>query len=471
MSRSWYEVISSCEQYWKLQCKRSGVFQDLHLLRKEMLKFGCFRALFSALLKFKARLKPQLLSLNERKVDAKYKAHLPNGCYHTWSFPSKNASISVYNANLESSEQMSSCEVSDIFPHGYPVVVWSSSINNGALLCTNNGKWLRFIFPGDNLSPSAFIWEEDKIRSFVYHVAGSCPNCSLVVIMSGRRNAESLWELEALQFKQGQKEVIAIKTKFPFFPSGIDSTIASEGLDPFHVHRVFLLSQCPSSSDSCFMTSECKYMKHWLLIQFGYSVVVFELIISNFQCSVSTPFKIWCPSDQPEDFLFPMFRSDTTCLFSKDYTLVALCKTNDMKEVHLWNRESGREYRVITPDRPGRLPASETSKCLAIGHLFTVISRFMYSSAGLPSVFIMSTESGNMFYECDLSVINVPLASKLQHCYKREEEFGFYEGLFHLFEMSPHQMWLDTLKHTGPQCLCLIENSVHPHNCVVTFTF
>ena len=472
VSRSWYEVISSCEQYWKLQCKQSGVFRDLDLLQKEMLEFGSFWALFSALFKFKARLRPQLLSLTERKLDGSdiYWTHIPNGCYHSCPF-SVNASISVYNASFESSEQVSHCEVGDIFPHGYPSVEWSFPINDGALLCTNNGKWVRFIFPGGNLSPSSFTWEEDEIRSFVYDVPGSCPNCSLVVIVSKVQNDESLWELEALQLKKGHKEVITIRTKFPFFPSDIDSATASEDWNPFCAHRVFLLPQCPSSSDSCLMTSECKYTKHWLLIQFGYLVVIFELIISNFQCSVSTPFKIWYPTGQPEGFLFS---SATKCLLSKDYTLVALCKTKDMREVHLWNRESGREYKVVTPNLSGTsrwFPSSETSECLAVGHLFTIISRYIYSPAGLPIIYIMSTVSGNVFHECDLNVVNVPLASKLQHCYKQEAKFSTFEGLLLLFEMSPCQLWLDTLRYTDPQCLCLIGNPGPRHNCIVTFTF
>ena len=428
-----------------------------------MLKFGSFRALFSALLKFKVRFKLKLLSLRENKLDTKQCIPLSNGYYY--SCPTlKNASISVFSARSISSEQASSCVIEHIFPHGYPSVVWSSSCDNGVLLCTNNGKWLRFDFPADSLLPSSCTWEEDSIRSFIYCIAGSCPNCSLIVIMGKRRNLELLWELELLQLRKGHENVTTVRTKFPFFPSDLDSTVileAREGLDPIRVHRVCVVPLHQSSFDSCLNEHNCT--KHRVLIQFGYAVVIFELTATDSQCSVSSPLKLWCPNHHSQDFLFS---STTTCLLSKDRTIVALYKHNNMTEVNLWNIENGREYRVVVPNQ-SKIRSSKATKCLAIGHLFTVIAQ--YHSGCLPTIYIMSTKSGAAFCECDLDTIKLPLVSKITSCYLQETEQ--FKELLNSLEIGPYQLWMNTLKHGGPQDLCAVVCLSAQDSCVITITF
>ena len=173
MSREWYAVIDSCEPYWKLQCIHSGVFQDLDLLQTEMVKFGSFKVLFLALLKLKTRLEPELLTLEQIKLSNKQCSPLLNGFYYTC--PSMvNASISVFKCRSRSSKRAASATIEDVFPHGYPSILWSSSSNNEVLLYTNNGNWLRFRFPSDESHvPSACGWEEESVRSFIYHIAGS----------------------------------------------------------------------------------------------------------------------------------------------------------------------------------------------------------------------------------------------------------------------------------------------------------
>ena len=434
-----------------------------------MLKFGSFRALFSALLKFKVRFKPKLLSLRENKLDTKQCIPISNGYYYS-CLTLKNASISVFSARSISSEQASSCVIEHVFPHGYPSVVWSSSSDNGVLLCTNNGKWLRFDFPADSLLPSSCVWEEDSIRSFIYCIAGSCPNCSLIVIMGKRRNLESLWELELLQLRKGHKNVTIVRTNFPFFPSDLDSTIileAGEGLDPFCVHRVCVVPLHQSSFDSCLNEHNCT--KHRLLIQFGYTIVVFELTTTDSRCSVSPPLKVWYPSYRSQDFIYS---SATTCLLSKDLTIVALCKSNNMKEVNLWSIENGREYRVAIPNQSktdSNVQSSKATKCLAVGHLFTVIAQ--YHSGCLPIIYIMSTEIGAVFCECDLNAVKLPLVSKITSCYLQETEQ--HNKLLKSLEIGPCQLWLNTVKHggTGSQDLCVIVCLSAQDSCILTITF
>ena len=415
-----------------------------------MLKFGSFRALFSALLKFKARLKPELLTFTENKLNINQCSPLSNGYYYSCS-TSRNASISV---SLISSKQVSSCTVENVFPRGYPSLVWSSLSDNGVLLCINNGKWLRFYFPSDNsLLPSVCTWEEDRVRSFIYHIAGSCPNCCLVVVVGKRRNLESLWELETLQFRKGIKNVITITRRFTFFPSDLDSTTtleASESLDPFRVHRVCVVPLYQSSSNSCI--NEHDNTEHRLLIQFGYAIVVFELSTSDSQCSVSTPLKVWCPNHHSQDFLFP---SVTMCLLSKDLTIIALCKSNNTKKVHLWNTENGKEYRVVIPNQSEKVQSSKVTKCLAVGHLFTVVAK--YCGGRLPTIYIMSTESGGVFCECNLNAVRLPLISMITSCYLQETNFVEHKKLLNLLESGPCQIWLNTLKHSGPQDLCIVS--------------
>lgn len=472
MSRSWHAVINSCEPYWKLQCIQSDIFQDLDLLQNEMLKFGNFRALFSALLKFKARFKPEKLSLRENKLDTKQCIPVSNGYYYSCP-TSRNASISVFNTRSISSEQVSSCTIEHVFPHGYPSVVWSSSRDNGALLCTNNGKWLKFDFPANSHLPnSVCTWEEDSIRSYIYHTAGSCPNCYLIVIMGKRRSLNSLWELNLLQLRKGHKSVITVETRFSFSPSDLDSSTttleAGEGLDPFRIHRVCMVPLHQSSTDSCL--NEHNSTKHRLLIQFGYAVAMFELTASTSHCSVSAPLKVWCPNHQPQDFLFS---SATACLLSKDLTIIALCKSNNMKEVNLWNIENGREYRVVIPSQSknSKVQSSEASKCLAVGHLFTAIAKCC--GGCLPTIYIMSTESGVVFCESDLNAVKSPIATKITSYYIQKADYPEqHKKLLNCLEIGPHQIWLDTLRHSGSQHLCVVVARLSVHdNSIVTIAF
>ena len=470
VSRSWHAVINSCELYWKLQCIQSGVFQDLDLLQNEMLKFGSFKGLFSALLKFKARFKPENLTLRENKLDTKQCIPLSKGYYY--SCPTcRNASVSVYNTRSTSSEQASSSTIEQVFPHGYPSVVWSSSSENGVLLCTNNGKWLMFDFPADFLLPnSVHVWEEDSIRSYVYHVAGSCPNCCFIVIMGKRRNLESLWELELLQLRKEHRNVIAVKTTFLFFPNDLDSSATSleagEGLDPFRVHRVSVLPLHQSFIDSCL--NDFNSTKHWLLIQFGYAVVMFELSASTSYCSASAPLKVWCPNHQPQDYLFP---NATACLLSKDMTIVALCKSNNMEEVNLWNIENGREYRVVVPNQ-SKNSKVQSCKCLAIGHLFTVVAKCC--GGCLPTIYVISTGSGVVICESDLNAIKSPIASKITSDYDIMQKANYIEQhkeLLNSIEAGPCQIWLDTLGHSGLQNLCVVACLSARGSSTVTFVF
>ncbi len=430
-----------------------------------MLEFGSFRALFSALFKFKTRFKSKKLSLSENKLDTKRCTPLTNGYYYSCP-TSRNASISVFDARSIPSKQVSSCTVEHVFPHGYPSVMWSSSSDTGVLLCTNNGKWLKFNFPADCLLTNCVhTWEEASIRSYIYHVAGSCPNCCVVVIMGKRRNIESLWELEVLQLREGRKSVIAVKTRFSFFPSDLESSTttleAEGGFDPFRVHRVCVVPLRQFSADSCH-NEEHDPTKHWLLIQFGYAIVMFELTTNISHCSVSAPLKAWCPNHQPQDFLFP---SATTCLLSTDLTIIAICKSNDTKEVNLWNTENGREYRVAIPN----IQSSKTSKCLAIGHLFTVIA--MQCGSCLPTIYIVSTESGAVFCESDLNAIKSPTAT-LSYYMQKADYTERYKQILNSLEAGPCQIWLDTLRHGGPQHLGVIAHlSACDTYTVTTITF
>lgn len=477
MSRAWHEVIGSCELYWKLQCICVGKFQDLGLLQGEMIKFGSYREFFSALIKFKVRFKPQRLTLELAKLSKKQCSPLHNGYY--CSCPTAmNASISVFkHSSVSSVKRTASATIENVFPRGYPSVLWSSSSDSGVLLYTNNGCWLRFHFLTDSSDPlTACVWKEERIRSFVYHIAGCCSNCCLVVIMGKRRNSESLWEMEVLQLRRGQQNVSIVSTSLNFLPSDLDTknTLeeADNSLDPFRVHSVSVLPLGQSLSDSCL--NDCNHdqesRKHRLLVQFGYVVAVFELSTSYSCCSISSPLKVWCPNQHKQDFLYP---GATTCFLSQDRTIVALFNSNNMKEINVWNMENGKECKVAVPNHPGKARSLKFTKCLAVGHLFTVVAKFLGSY--LPTIYIMSTDTGSLFCECDLNSINSPLVSKITSCYFQmiivREVTQQHQKLLNALELSSHRTWLDTLAHSNVQDLCLIPCvSAHETN-VITIAF
>ena len=447
-------MVDSCEPYWKFQCIRSGLFQDLDLLQREVSKFGSFKELLTSLIKFKTCFKPDTLTLKQSKLCNKDCNPIGNGFYY--SCPSTvNASISVFKLpSTTSVKRTMSYSVENVFPHGYPSVVWSSSSDSGVLLCTNNGHWLRYCFPTDGCtSPSAHSWEEEHVRSFVYHVAGCCPSCCLVVIMSKRRNSESLWELEALQLRKGHHNVSSVSTKFHFYPSELDAWLEDrESLDPFRVHSVNL-SQ--SFSDSCVRECDGRLTKHRLLVQFGYAMVMFELSTSESQCSLSAPLTTWCPSHQSQDFLYPY---SSECLLSKDRAVIALCKSNDTREINVWHPSDEKESRVAIPSRPRKATSHQFTKCLAIGRLFTVVAKCLGDC--LPVLYVMSTDSGGLFCECDLNSIKSSLLTKVTSCYFQmtviREVTQQHKELLDMLELGNQREWLDSLMHTGVRDLCRI---------------
>ena len=443
------------------------------------MKFGSYKELFLALIKFKIRFKPQRLTLELAKLNEKQCSPLHNGFYYSCP-TAMNGSISVFkHSSVSSVKQTASATIENVFPRGYPSVLWSSSSDSGVLMYTNNGCWLRFHFLIDNCDPpTACVWKEESIRSFIYHIAGCCPNCFLVVIMGKRRNSESLWEIEVLQLRRGQENVLTVSTRLHFLPSDLDSNNtleeANHSLDPFRVHSVSVLPLGQSLSDSCL--NDCNHdqesCKHRLLVQFGYAVAVFELSTSYSCCSVSSPLKIWCPNQHTQDFLYP---SATTCLLSKDCTIVALCKSVFiMKEINVWNMESGKECKVAIPNHPGKARSPKFTKCLAVGHLFTVVAKFLGSC--LPTIYIMSTDTGGLFCECDLNSINSPLVSKITSCYFQMivvwEVTHQHQRLLNAIELSSHQTWMNTLVHDSDvQDLCLIPCVSAHETSVITISF
>ena len=470
-------MINSCEPYWKLQCIRTGLFHDLDLLQREMIKFGSFKELFSALLKFKRHIKPELLTLEQTKLCNKLCSPLLNDFYY--SCPTTiNANISVFKRPSISSKQTQTCTVENVFLHGYPSILWSSSSSNRVLLCTNNGRWLKFHFPADDSCPSsAHTWEDDSVRSFIYHVAGSCPNCSFIVIMGKRRDADSLWKLETLQLKMGHQNVVTVAVKLHFFPRELDVSDTEdeqEGLDPLRVHSLSLIPLCQSSPDSCLHNQEhegnCDYTKHRLLVQFGYGVVVFELSTSISQCIISTPLKIWCPNQPTQDFLYT---SSTQCMLSNDCVLVALCKSNVMREINVWNMENGKECTVFIPNYSDKTKLKKLTKFLAVGHLFTVVAKYL--GGCLPNIYIMSTVSGGVFCECDLNTVKSPLMSKITSTYFQmivvRELTEQHLKLLMALELGSSRLWLDTLAHNCGYSLCFVPCVSAHGTTIIIFNF
>lgn len=478
MSRAWYEASCSCEPYWKLQCIRIGKFQDLNLLQGEVIKFGSYKELFSALMKFKVCFKPQWLTLKLSKLSKKQCSPLDNGFYYSCP-TAMNASISVFkHSSVTSVRQTASATIENVFPRGYPSVLWSSSSDSGVLMYTNNGCWLRFHFPTDSSdSPTTCIWKEECIRSFVCHVVGCCPNCCLVVIVGKCQNSESLWEVEVLQLRRGQQDVLMVSTSLHFLLSDLHPNNASEetneALDQFRVLSVSVIPLDQPLSVSCLndCTHDQESHKHRLLVQFGYAVAVFELSISDSHCSISSPLKVWCPNQYSLDFLYP---GATSCLLSRDCAIVALCKSNNMKEIDVWNMNNGKESKVAIPNHPGKARSQEFTKCLAVGHMFTVVATFL-DSCCLPTIYIMSTDTGDQFCECDLNLINSPLVSKIRSCYFQmitvRKVTHKHQKLLNVLELSSHQMWVDTLSHSNVQDLCLIPCVSAHETSVMTITF
>ena len=437
-----------------------------------MCKFGSFKDLFLSLIKFKASFKPELLTLKQSKLCNKRCNTIGHGFYY--SCPSTvNASITAFKHSVSLKRTLST-SIENIFLHGYPSVIWSTSSDNGVLLCTNSGHWLRYHFPTDGYnSPLTHSWEEEHVRSFIYHVVGSCPHCCLVVILSKRRNLDSLWELEALQLRRGCNNVCSVKTKFHFYPSDLDTPIEDqEGLDPFRVHSVNPIPLSQPFPNNCQNLQECStgVTKHRLVIQFGYAVVMFELSTSESQCSLSTPLKMWRPNHQPQDFLYP-YASE--CMMSKDCTIIALCKSNSMKEINVWSPDREKESRVVIPNFSRKATSQKFTKCLAVGRLFTVVAKCVGDC--LPVLYVMSTDGGGLFCECDLNSIKSPLLTKITSCYFQmvviREVTQQHKELLDMMELGTQRDWLDSLMDGGGQDLCLIPCISSQESHVMTIAF
>ena len=279
--------------------------------------------------------------------------------------------------------------IKDVFPSGLFEVIWCRSTPTNVLLHGNNAVWIEFSFScRDPQSPPVITeWENDTIISNTYNVFTRCADCLLVVVMEKNKYSDDqkLWSIEFLELRKNPVRVYHYK--------GFISEFELKDNIPSKVYKTHIY--CKGTCGGVF----CK--EHYILIQFGFSIVLFRITRSEGSCTqiynISDPIQILYPLTSSATLLdgpFSLSHDKTLlCLLTKDYskTRGQLCVSI---RSHIWNLESD-SYSILEVMDVSCGSVRNTLGCIAVGHLYHLI--FVNSQ-----VVIVETGSGRIVTEVNL---------------------------------------------------------------------
>lgn len=368
VSKSWLEVIKTCENYWKAQCEDYGLLGES--LTRERCTHDSYYDVAMSLLKQDHRLKNKLvIGKTELKSDLSStcgsERHVPvqpfhNGFILQYPVQVPSARLSLFRVNGNSVDKCG--QIDDIFPGGFLEILWSTSTQDSVLLYANNNLWAEFLFSigasEDPLAtPTTTIWEHPggiPMRS-VYNSYSMCEKCRLVVSVSTKSGKKGLLEFSFLEFGknpdviQQSSMLVGMEEDWCYF-NAIKKTC------------IFPVNSCPSKGSTCH--------GHKQLIQFGSVVVQFDIKVcaSDGQKYLVSNSKTYCPHDESQ---LPACELGEFSV-SSDKKLLSLVGVAGTLESHTWHLESG-EYTQVDL-RHSDCHSVFMGRYLAVGHLYQLLA-------------------------------------------------------------------------------------------------
>lgn len=386
VSKKWYTLLKGCESYWKSQCEKRGIIGKT--LKCERERVDSFKHLTISALKLEYHLSSKL-KLNSLSVDGSFTScvvpSVPTSNGYCYSQTNWSSSLTVIQFDNSIGSMVSSATVSNVFPGGILKVLWSFSSLKSAVLYTNSGRWFKFSFKDPN-HPVVEEWQ-DIVYNIVGYRSTACYDCGLLLVMKRNTNEESLWDLEVIHLDHEKKVPTKTSVSFKFMPNPLYKQ------QPFFtVKKVELLHQAYSTDTS-------DSTDHFLLVQFGAAVARFMLTVKHGQCWVSRELDIFaCSETSCIEFTSNQF------VLSCDKSLLALVSHAPL-QLCVWDLDNPlSEYKNSDMHDLSTLCEDDVNvQCLAVGHLFSILS---FMSTTTHYLGVVATHTGNIIQRyCLLSLL------------------------------------------------------------------
>ena len=360
--RHWCRVVSECDPYWTSLCKKIGVSE--YMLREERPKYGSLKALALTALRYQNRIKLSQPACKEFQTDSKSVGSvdmhtlqlrpakpISNGVFIQQEFRGGKCVLSIRGLTASGIlAELASATVSHAF-----FIIWSSSSSKYVLVYSSTGEWVRISVSSVTESPF-YLWEQygGDIYSLPYYDIASCPECSLVAVISKAPSHNGFWDLVILKLRTGESAVEKQVCTFFFQP---DKDL--QGNVFFCPQKIALLPS-PDTKQGDFCCS------HTVLMKLGGYIVTCNLeLFDSGNCAVSNPTQTLRSHSNPSLNATPSILGETFCL-SCDRKLLGYV-TGDT--FCLWNLDTYTEMRC----KLNGLKLSNKVECKAVGHLFSII--------------------------------------------------------------------------------------------------
>ena len=438
VSSRWNQIITDCDQYWKLVLMRAGLTS--RMLKERGLKYWPMKRFAAHIFRFHKcikKAKPKFVSFAEVPPGfagvtltlRPAEPTPPTGIFIGHEIHPDVSNFGRYRLSVRQVDSLGAiyevahADVSHLF-----VIVWCTSSPRFLLVYGSNGEWLRCSFDGES---KKFLRWQGGIYSLAYYELGSCPECSLLGLLPRTPREHSLWDLEILQLRSVCVYPEKTKCTFSFLP--VESL---KGNVFFQAHKIVVLPiQQPHDHN---YNGYC--IEHQVLIQIGGGVVLFNLYVVDGMFKLSEPLQVFCPENDPSYLATASVLGHRFCL-SLDRKILA-CFVDGC--FYKWQMNNGEQYGSKFQDQDLRFPNS--SDCLAVGHLFSVIH-----AKGV--IRVLSSVSGHQFLQHQ---VNLPNENPI-FAPRRQDWLNTIEALvdneFELAVMVTDWMTPGIITFNGPQPL------------------
>ncbi len=374
VSRAWYRAITHCEQFWRTYCSRIGLTN--RMITEGRSKYSSLRDLAIVGQKVLKRIKHAMpkfgvyipgapetgTTLTVRPAEPTRHGYFVGHEFHSrrGQEPSKYV-LSIQklhdHENVTELMELTAVEVSSHF-----VILWCSSFTGGVTIYGSTGEWIHCTFDWEdsaavgqcegNIHSSLVGRFQDNIYSLAYYEIGSCPKCSMIVVIPRTPRDGSLWDVEVVRLIAGAHRPEKFRCVFPFLPD--DSLIGNVF---FQARDVVLL---PTSSSTCDRHGFC--MDHKALFQFGGGLVLCSLSLHRGTVSLNQ-LRTHCPNGSVSSYATAAALGQKLCI-SEDWQLAAYFLQGIL---YIWNLETGEEHQLVNHRFPKK------GYCLGVGHFFSMV--------------------------------------------------------------------------------------------------
>ncbi len=359
VSQAWHQTVTHCEKYWKIYCRRIGLTE--RMVVKGRSKYKSLRELAIVGQKVRKQIKhskPEFrfyipdppetgTTLTMRPAEpSRHGYFIGHEIYASQGQGASRYFLSIQKLrDHETITELTVIEVSS-----YLIILWCSSSPSHVTVYGSTGEWLRCTFDAEG--GATIDRYADEIYSLASYEIGSCPKCSMIVVLPRSPRDDFLWDVEVLKLIPGCPKPEKVSCVFEFLPS--DSL---RGNVFFQARKVFVL---PTSSEAHDQHGYC--CDHRVLFQFGGGLVLCILQLDEGKLSLNQ-LRSYCPYNDHSYYASAAALGQKLCV-SEDWQLAGYYLQSIL---FIWNMETGRDRRIVNYRFPMK------GNCIGVGHLFAMV--------------------------------------------------------------------------------------------------